>query len=155
MTARRATNASSRDAGFTLIEVMIALILSMIGLLGTLAVQQTMMRASQNANDASIAMRLAQQTLEEFNVRSVVQLGPIAQVPPGNWSADSYLDSNGRVSPTNPPATVVEKATFRWNRQTKVVDPGGTLPYQISVQVGYNLDSGTAKTVRLDAERYR
>ena len=54
--------------GFTLLEVMVALVIGMIGLVGTVAVQQALLRATQNSNDAMIAMRLASQRMEQFNV---------------------------------------------------------------------------------------
>ena len=56
-----------RNSGFTLIEVMVAMLLGAIGLLGTLAVQQAVIGASKMANDAAIALRLASQKLEEFS----------------------------------------------------------------------------------------
>lgn len=130
--------------GFTLLEVLIALLLGMIGLLGTVAVQQTVINATQNANDAAIALRLATQTVEEFNVRTTVaHFTPVAT---GAWSAMEFLDANGRRFGAATPAA-------RWTRQWRVVDLGVGLPYNISVQVGYNMDSSAPKLVRLDIER--
>lgn len=136
-------------AGFTLVEIMISLLLGMIGLMGTLAIQQTVMSASQNANDGQVAMRLATQTMEEFNTRItrrnpavVDMLLPIAS---GNWSAIDYLDVNGNVGAQSP--------ANRWARQWRVLNTGAGAPYNISVTVTYNLDSGTPKIVRLDVER--
>jgi len=45
-----------------------ALLIGMIGLLGTVAVQQTVLRATASANDAQIANRLATQRMEQFSV---------------------------------------------------------------------------------------
>lgn len=131
-------------AGFTLLEVLIALLLGMIGLLGTVAVQQTVISATQNANDSAIALRLATQTVEEFNVRtSTAHFAPVAT---GAWSAMEFLDANGRRFDAPTPAA-------RWTRQWRVVDLGVGLPYNISVQAGYNMDSSAPKLVRLDIER--
>jgi len=141
------------SAGFTLIEVLVALLLAMLGLLGTVAIQQTVLSATQNANDASIALRLATQAMEEFSVRTTASpaqdllAGPAAATGnQGIWSPIQYLDSNGRVSATQTP-------TNRWNRQWRVTNVGAGLPYDISVVVTYNLDGGNPKTVRLDVER--
>jgi len=107
------------------------------------------MSASQNANDGQVAMRLATQTMEEFNTRItrrnpavVDMLLPIAS---GNWSAIDYLDVNGNVG--------VQSPANRWARQWRVLNTGAGAPYNISVTVTYNLDSGTPKIVRLDVER--
>jgi prepilin-type N-terminal cleavage/methylation domain-containing protein len=97
------------QAGFTLLEVMIALLVAMVGLIGTVAVQMAAMNANKNTNDAQIAMRLASKTIEEFNTRRtqanpfIDMLGPMAS---GNWSTPVYLDAQGRSSTGRvPPAT--------------------------------------------------
>ena len=136
-------------AGFTLVEVMIAILLAMIGLMGTLAIQQTVLSSTQNANDGQIAMRLASQTIEEFNAR-VTRRGPpvvdmLLPIASGNWSAIEYLDVNGRVAAQSP--------ANRWARQWRVLNTGAGLPYNVSVTITYNLDSGMPKVTRLDVER--
>lgn len=136
-------------AGFTLVEVMIAILLAMIGLMGTLAIQQTVLSSTQNANDGQIAMRLASQSIEEFNAR-VTRRGPpvvdmLLPIASGNWSAIEYLDVSGRVAAQSP--------ANRWARQWRVLNTGAGLPYDISVTITYNLDSGMPKVVRLDVER--
>lgn len=138
-----------RAAGFTLVEVMIAILLAMIGLMGTLAIQQTVLSATQNANDGQIAMRLASQTMEEFNAR-VTRRGPpvtdlLAPIATGAWSAIEFLDVNGVAAPQSP--------LNRWARQWRVMNTGAGAPYNISVTITYNLDSGAPKIVRLDVER--
>ena len=47
-----------REAGFTLLEVMVSMLIGTIGLMGTIAVQQSIISASKNANDAAIAMQI-------------------------------------------------------------------------------------------------
>ncbi|MDX2019816.1 MAG: prepilin-type N-terminal cleavage/methylation domain-containing protein [Deltaproteobacteria bacterium] len=137
------------SAGFTLVEVMIAILLAMIGLMGTLAIQQTVLSSTQNANDGQIAMRLASQSIEEFNARVTRRGPPVVDMllprATGNWSAIEYLDVNGRVGAQSP--------TNRWARQWRVLNTGAGLPYDISVTITYNLDSGMPKVVRLDVER--
>ena len=82
----------SAAGGFTLLEVLMALLVGMVGLIGTVAVQQAVMNATSNANDAQIAMRLAATTLEQFNTRRtqahphVDMLGVIARE--ANWLAE-------------------------------------------------------------------
>ncbi len=154
------TGTGSRDAsaGFTLLEVLIALLVAMIGLMGTVAVQMSVIGASRNANDGAVALRLATQTMEEFNARTVrlptedlMAAAVTAGAPPCNWNpataaSSVFMDANGAISATATPA-------FRWNRITCVFNRGAGLPYNISVQISYALDTGTSRIVRLDMER--
>jgi prepilin-type N-terminal cleavage/methylation domain-containing protein len=158
-----------RNSGFTLIEVLVALLLGAIGLLGTLAVQQAVIAASKSANDAAVALRLASQKLEEFS--TVLTTGP---PPPGNltppnvdqfqsptaianpvgvvtWQAPTYLNSEGAQLTVAP--TGANVAAYRWTRRWRVLNLGNAQPYVISVTVTYNTDTGNPKTVRLDMER--
>jgi type IV pilus modification protein PilV len=144
------------SAGFTLLEVMIALILGTIGLLGTMAVQQVIVTASKNANDSAIALRLASQKVEELSSRSTDTqstdsahgLAPIAST---TWSTAENVDAQGVILATT--LTDQNRYLYRWQRRWKVANTGIGLPYVISVAVTYLNDSGVAKTTRLDLER--
>lgn len=145
-----------RESGFTLLEVLVALLIAMTGLMGTVAVQMTVMNASRNANDGAVALRLATQTMEQFNSRTVRSQAQdmLAPIATGTWTAPVYLDSNGVANPTPTPAN-------RWGRQTRVLNSNPGFPYYVSVRVSYAMDgdvaqaivAGTAKAVRLDVER--
>ena len=125
-----------------------ALLIGMVGLIGTVAVQQSMMNATSNANDAQIAMRLAAITLEEFNTKRTQahpfldMLSPLAS---GLWTAPVYVDAQAKTGAQSP--------KFRWTVQTRVTDTGVGLPYNLSVMVTYARDSGKPRTVQLDVER--
>jgi len=154
-----------RNSGFTLIEVLVALLLGAVGLLGTLAVQQAVISASKSANDAAVALRLASQKIEEFS--TVLTTGsPLSATPPNvdqfqspvalanpigtdTWSSPVYMNAEG-AQLTAAPANV---AAYRWIRRWRVINLGVAQPYVISVTVTYNSDTGTPKTVRLDMER--
>jgi|GEM_PF-1219347 len=165
-----------RDAGFTLLEVLMAMLIGTVGLLGTIAVQQAIINASKNANDAAIAMRLASQKMEQLNSRSTdtaaqdtaLGLSRIATAPPPAtqmWlpvdqtqtSVPEYVDAEGNFLRSEDGYPVVpadaQMGRYRWQRQWKVVNTGVGLPYVISVIVTYSNDSGVAKTTRLDMER--
>ena len=138
------------EAGFTMIEVLIAMLVAAIGLLGTLAVQQTLLNATANANDGAVALRLASQALEEIQAR-VVQAGspPIDRMQAaatGDWTAPVYLDVAGHP-------LGVATASNRWQRRIRVVDLGPDNPYNVSVEVRYALDTGAPKIVQLDMEK--
>jgi prepilin-type N-terminal cleavage/methylation domain-containing protein len=159
-----------RDAGFTLLEVMISMLIGTIGLMGTIAVQQSIISASKNANDAAIAMRLASQKLEELSAMNTdtpgadtnIGLRPIATntwapTDAAGTAIPEYVDAEGSYLRTADGYAITPAANqlghFRWHRQWKVVNTGVGLPYVISVIVTYSNDVGDAKTTRLDLER--
>jgi prepilin-type N-terminal cleavage/methylation domain-containing protein len=159
-----------RDAGFTLLEVMISMLIGTIGLMGTIAVQQSIISASKNANDAAIAMRLASQKLEELSALNtdtpgadaVIGLAPIATntwrpIDAAGTAIPEYVDAEGSYL-RSPDGWAITPAAgqlgrYRWYRQWRIVNTGVGLPYVISVIVTYNNDVGAPKTTRLDLER--
>jgi len=146
MASRRARR-RPLTAGFTLLEVMIALLLATIGLLGTVAVQQTMFNATANANDAAIATRLAAQALEEQSARAVrSDLDQLSTMVTASWTGAVYLNASGAQS-------AAATADYRFKREMLVTNQGVGQPYQVSVRVTYNLDTGLGKTIRVDQER--
>ena len=140
------------QAGFTMMEVMMAMMLAMVGLMGTVAVQQTLLTATANAQDGAIALRLAGQAMEEFNSRVVQPGSPaidrMAVVATGQWSNPVFLDATGRPAAQQSPA-------FRWRRRVRVIDLGLNQPYDISVEVQYALDTGNPKIIQLDLEKVK
>ena len=147
---RRRGQPRIKGAGFTLIEVMIALVIATIGLLGTLAVQVTVMNATLTSNDAAIATQLATQGLEELSARTITAGPPIVDQLSGlvtdSWATPVFISAQGQQSAT-------QTADARFKRESKVVNLGFANPYNVSVRVTYFTDNGTARTVRLDQER--
>jgi type II secretory pathway pseudopilin PulG len=173
---RRSRHDRASEAGFTLLEVLIAVLLGMIGLIGTLAVQQTVFNATVASNDGAVALRLATRVMEEFNTKRTVagapptdQLLPLSQlacsatwcggplqVPPPLNAVD-YLDALGNASATFTP-------TARFMREWRVVDRRPVISrYNVSVRISYAMDgtdpavaranAQVVRAVRLDAER--
>ena len=133
---------------------MVALVIASIGLLGTVAVQQTMFNATANAGDAAIATRLAMQTLEEQQAK-VVTAGPpvVDQLAPAvtaGWSTAIYVNALGAVSPGG-----ISTPEYRFRKQVQITNLGVTQPYNVSVRIVYSFDTGVSKTVRLDSQRYK
>ena len=155
MTARPRT--LRRQAGFTLLEVMMALLLGMIGLIGTMAMQQVILRATYASNDAMVAMRLATMGMEQLQV-ATVDLGPplvdefaaraAATGNLGVWSPPEFLDPTGGC----PTGTAAATPRCRWRREWQVTNTGVALPYNLSVRVTFDID-GTPKLARVDMER--
>lgn len=151
-----ASRGRQRNGGFTLLEVMIAVLLAMVGLVGTVAVQQALLQAAQNANDVTVAVRLASQRMEELQVARthpgppvIDELAARAAETGTKWSTPEYLDFNGSCATGTSAAT----PACRWERRWKVTDAGEGRPYDLSVEVIYRLDTGRPKAVRIDAER--
>jgi hypothetical protein len=131
---------------------MVALVLATIGLLGTVAVQQTMFNATANAGDAAIATRLALRAMEEYDAK-VVTSGPpvvdqLAAAATAGWSVQGYMNVLGATNGSHTP-------DFRFKREVQVTNLGPSQPYNISVQITYALDTGRPKVVRLDSQRYK
>lgn len=142
----------SRASGFTLIEVMVALVLATVGLLGTVAVQQTMFNATANAGDAAVATRLALRAMEEYDAKLVTAGPPVvdqmaAATTPG-WTVRGYVNAQGAVSAT-------QTIDNRFKYEVQVTNLGPAQPYNISVQITYALDTGAPKIVRLDSQRWK
>ena len=158
-----------RDAGFTLVEVMVSMLIGTIGLLGTIAVQQAIIASSKNANDAAVAMRLATQKLEELSGRATDSqtadvgsyngLFAVSTTNSASWAPIEYVDAEGQYlrDPANPTVPIVPPSAqlgrYRWYRQWRVFNRGPGMPYVISVIVTYNNDVGAPKTTRVDLER--
>jgi prepilin-type N-terminal cleavage/methylation domain-containing protein len=156
MLARRKRESDALQSGFTLLEVMMAMLIGAIGLMGTMAVQQAVTAASKNANDASVALRLATQKLDELASRStdsqaIDTARGLNVLATGQWSAVQNVDSRGNVLATA--MTDSNRSAYRWARQWKVLNTGGGAPYVLSAIVSYNNDAGATKTTRLDVER--
>jgi Tfp pilus assembly protein PilV len=146
---------------------MVAMLVGTIGLLGTIAVQQSIISASKNANDAAVAMRLAVQKLDELSSHSTDTeaadlasgLALIDTADPNVWSpaTPEYLDAEGLALRDTGGTLVAPKAAemgrYRWHRQWRVYNPVAGSPYLISVIVTYNNDVGEPKTTRVDLER--
>ena len=135
-----------------MLEVMVALVLATIGLLGTVAVQQTLFGATANAQDAAVAARLASRGMEELQAK-IITAGPpvvdqMASAVTGGWVTTGYLNPLGASSATTTP-------DFRFKREIQVTNLGAAQPYNLSVQITYALDTGAPRMVRLDAQRWK
>src|SRR3569623_1390031 len=146
-----ARRARSRGAGYTKNEVMVAMVVASIGLLGTGAVQQTMFNATANASDAAVATRLAMRAMEEYDAKIITagppQVDQMAAAVTTGWST-SYLSALGAPSATQTP-------DCRFKREVQVVNLGPSQPYKVSVQITYAMDTGAPKIVLLDSQRYK
>jgi prepilin-type N-terminal cleavage/methylation domain-containing protein len=139
-------------SGFTLLEVMVSLVLATVGLLGTVAVQQTMFNATANAGDAAVATRLALRAMEEYDAK-IVTAGPpvvdqMAAATTAGWVERGYANTQGVL-------VASQTVDNRFKHEVQVTNLGPAQPYNISVQITYALDTGAPKIVRLDSQRWK
>ena len=59
------------QAGFTLVEVLVALTITVIGLLGLMSIHTTTLHGNRNSSRAAEATTLAQRTMEELRTMTV------------------------------------------------------------------------------------
>jgi type IV pilus assembly protein PilV len=104
----------SRSRGFTLLEVLIALLVLSFGLLGLAALQAYSVKANQSANFRSQATALANMMLD--NIRA-------NRANLSSYYADDYADGDCESTPpTNPPAAF---ELGEWQREIRCQLPNG------------------------------
>lgn len=131
MTRRR------RTRGFTLIEVMMALGVAMVGLLGALALTLSMMTGGTFARNMTEASTLAQAKLEAINSQVITLTNP----PAGTYP-EPTLDAYG-----NTVATGMYTRNTTWGLTTD------GLRRSVRVEVDWNDASGKAHSVVATEER--
>lgn len=112
--------------GFTLMEVLVMIVLLSIGLLGVVAMQHNVHRASQNAADASEAVAMAMEMMDR------VRANPPARNATGGLTAPvryQFIDSAGSdpacIGMFCTPDQVALTDAFEWLTQLEEALPGG------------------------------
>ncbi len=111
------------SAGFTIIEVMIAMLLLSIMMVGMAAMQVTVLRTSASSRQTTMATQIAQSRLEEFRIRPVTLLIPTA------LASDGCLSYDGVVVACAP-------ATTYFTRELGIFSAGGTICGQPVIGAG-------------------
>ncbi len=100
---------AKNQAGFTLIEVMIAIILFAIGILGVATMQTTATGGNAVAMTITELTTVAAQRMEAFKALPIAQLVDINQTTPAD-TGEAGLDNNGSD------ATVAGGADYYWSQ---------------------------------------
>jgi prepilin-type N-terminal cleavage/methylation domain-containing protein len=119
-----------KEKGFTLVELLIALAISMVGLLGLLALQMIAIRANANSRNFSEAVGLAQEKLESLQVL------PFANLVGGTTAETSLAASPGSA------LTIYSRNTII----TTAVPLNGTTVTKLEVDVSWADTSVGGKT---------
>ena len=126
---------SKRQRGFTLLELMITLAVTTIGLVGLLSLHLSIARGNDNASRASEAQQLANQTLETLRAQRTADMmttltGSATALPP----IDVTLSS------------VVGRANMTYRRRVVIttLNAASSSLWLMRVEVSYTEDGGSA-----------
>ena len=128
------------QGGFTLIEVMVAILLTALTVIGVLGLFRIESRASQFSRRETEAAVLAQDKLEELRTGA----------PPSGVSSGS--DGNGTSNPNNPVMTDQLSGTALFKRTWQVDTTTDTAVYKITVRVEWD-DDGVTRFVQVVGQR--
>ena len=113
--ARRAP----RQRGFTLLEMLVTLAITVIGLTGLLSLQLATSKGNEQSGRSGEAVAIAQRTLEAYRSRGVVALASEFSV--ANLPIDATLDTvAGRAGTTFRRRLIVEELTAVSNSLLKL-----------------------------------
>jgi prepilin-type N-terminal cleavage/methylation domain-containing protein len=133
---------TARQRGFSLIEILIAMVVAIIGLAGLLSLHITTVQGNSRATRSVTASTIAHQTMEELRSLPVQPpfvgyLGPTLQSQFGIPCTDIAL----------PPVTGQDNTSYARRVSLRVVDPGGPLQNLLIVRVEVIwADQGAAAT---------
>jgi prepilin-type N-terminal cleavage/methylation domain-containing protein len=125
-----------RQRGMTLIEVMIALVVTTVGLLGALAMVGSLYVGSTFNRNVTEALTLAQTQIEQINSRQITMSVPVDGPPPETTETLDALGNavaGGMFTRTTTWGTNAAQQTRRVTVAVSWTDGGGR-PHSISLQ---------------------
>ena len=106
----------TEQQGMTFIEVIIALVIIVIGILGAVALQATAKKSSFDAMQRSLASSLAQDMIARIRANNVANLGDYARADYGlSLDAPPAVDCNDANVPCNA-VQIVAHDMYEWER---------------------------------------
>ena len=150
--------AARRSAGFTMVEVMVALVVLAIGMLGIAGLYVTTLRSGSSAIYRMQAVNLATDLAERVRANRTAGLGYAAAAADDNCAGSGAVDCS--------PAQMAANDLFLWNQQLALRLPSGTgtvavagaanpFTYVITVtwlEQGASTLDGTAQTYQLQMQ---
>ncbi|MDO8940042.1 MAG: type IV pilus modification protein PilV [Methylicorpusculum sp.] len=127
MIRKQHTHFMQKSGGFTLIEVMIAMVIMAVGLLGLAGLQATGLRNNQSAYNRSQATQLAYDMSDRIRANSINARNFATSVyatvtPPSSAAIKTACNA---VAGTCTPADMAENDLFEWNRNLIATLPSG------------------------------
>ena len=131
-------DSTRREAGFTMLEVMIAMLILAFGVLGAAAAQLTAMDYARKSRSLTQALYLAEQQIEAFQAMPAADVAAQAGTPndPGN--------------PIDPTPGDEDLTTYNRSWQIQIDTPEADM-ITISVRVDWTDELGQNRRVQLDA----
>lgn len=163
--------------GFGLIEVMVALIILAVGILGISKLQGTLIRNSSDANQRAIALSIAQQKIDDLKSFAKLTVGTPTDAVPDTWVPGiapsllsfAHISNNkggtiGKADATTPFAVTVGGNTYllSWDVANYYYTGTPLLPItpvpvgndidfkQVSVNVAWTAENGTSQNIVLN-----
>lgn len=130
------------SSGLTLLEVLIALLVSTVGLLGALAMLGTILGGGQFSRDATEASILAQDRLEELVIL------PGTSLPLNGSTVENQVNAFGKINVTD--GSGIYTRTTTWGSYT---DSQGNLRRTIAVAVSWLDALGRPHAITAQRER--
>ncbi len=127
--------------GFSLVEVMVAMLMMTVGVLGTLTMISASMKANTRANQLTAKTALAQQMVEDL--LSMNSSDVISVCPSGPSFTDYNLNMTGTVSGTANYLTIPGSGTYK----AQCFSDSTVTPLSISVKVYTVPDDGVPVTM--------
>lgn len=132
-----------KQSGFTLLEVLVAMLVLSIGLLGLAGLMGSSMRNNQSAYHSTQATWLAYDILDRLRANSVVALA-------GGYAAANTIGSPATCSTTAPSGSVADQDIGSWKNMIACALPEGDgriivtpTTRQVSITVQWNDSRGT------------
>ncbi|PKM11486.1 MAG: type IV pilus modification protein PilV [Gammaproteobacteria bacterium HGW-Gammaproteobacteria-3] len=127
----------NKQSGFSLIEVLVAMIVLAFGLLGLAGMQATGLKNNQSAYNRSQATQLAYDIADRMRANASEARNLAAStyitLAPGSAAAQSSCES---VSTACTPALMAQNDLSEWNADLAALLPGGTGSLAVDVATG-------------------
>jgi len=163
--------------GFGLIEVMVALVILAVGILGISKLQGTLIRNSSDANQRAVALSIAQQKIDDLKSFAKLTVGTATDTVPDTWVpgispnllAFAHISNNkggtiGQADATTPFPLTVGGISYllSWNvanyyytgaplLPTTPVPAGTDIDFkQVAINVTWTAENGTSQNIVLN-----
>ncbi len=157
--------------GFTLVEVLVALTILVIGLLGVAMMQIATISGNTFSREMAVATELGQDLLEKLNSATYTSLITDPKLTPGPHTNAEIVDANNNAQAnpidakgmsTDLSNTALPAGTTLYTRTWTVTDPAagatfgvGTDIKTVTVTVTWTDSAGTINTVAIDRAKVR